>query len=125
MADPISDLLDDITSGGGIRESVYAPGVRFDATVPEWRFQLEGPDAVRGQLASWYGDPGVFQELQRMPVPGGELAVFTLTWVEGGVDHTAHQAHLLRVEQDRVVSHQVWCGGRWPASLVAEMAGST
>ena len=36
--------------------------------------------------------------------------------------HAAHQAHVLAVREGRIVRDQVWCGGRWPASLLAEMA---
>jgi len=38
------------------------------------------------------------------------------------VPHAAHQAHVLGIEGDRVVRHEVWCGGRWSAELQAEMA---
>jgi hypothetical protein len=30
----------------------YAPDASFDAHVPGWRFQLEGPEAITGQLRS-------------------------------------------------------------------------
>jgi len=29
--------------------------------------------------------------------------------------------HVLTVRDDRIVSDMVFCGGRWPASLLAEM----
>jgi hypothetical protein len=29
--------------------------------------------------------------------------------------------HLLMVRDDQIVSDTVFCGGRWPASLLAEM----
>lgn len=124
MNDPITDLIADVAAGVGIRDSVYASDVEFDATVPHWRFQLHDADAVRHQLAGWYADPGTFDELHRVPVADGELVTFSLRWMEAGVEHTAHQAHLLAVEDGRISRHQVWCGGRWPADLVAEMAGA-
>lgn len=124
MSDPVSTLISDIASGTGIGGEVYAPDVAFDATVPNWRFQLSGADAVRDKLSSWYADPGEFSSLDRLPVPDGELVTFTLHWSEDGVDHTSHQAHLLAVTGDRISAHTVWCGGRWPADLVAEMAGA-
>jgi hypothetical protein len=123
MVDPVSDLIHDIADGGGIRDGVFADDVEFDATVPHWRFQLHDASAVREQLADWYADPGSFEELQRIPMPDGELVTFSLTWMEGGVQHTAHQAHLLEVSDGRITRHKTWCGGRWPAGLVAEMKG--
>lgn len=71
---------------------------------------------------SVYADPGSYEELHRTPLPGGELVTFTLIWEEDGVPHAAHQAHVLGIEGDRVVRHEVWCGGRWSAELQTEMA---
>lgn len=47
---------------------------------------------------------------------------FTLTWTEHGGLHAAHQVHVLEVRDGRITRQQVWCGGRWPAGLLAEMA---
>jgi hypothetical protein len=35
-----------------------------------------------------------------------------------------HQAHLLEVADGRITKDQAWCGGRWPAGLLAEMAAA-
>jgi ketosteroid isomerase-like protein len=100
----------------------FSPEVRLDATVPNWRFSARGEGAVRAELARWYADAGSFEELRRTPVPNGELVEFTLRWQEGGAPFAAHQAHIIEVADGRVSSDRVWCGGRWPATLLAEMA---
>jgi hypothetical protein len=41
--------------------------------------------------------------------------------MEDGVTHRVHQAHILRVVDDRVAMDTAFCGGRWPADLIAEM----
>jgi len=46
---------------------------------------------------------------------------YTLSWTENGVPHAAHHMHLLTVQDDHIVADTVFCGGRWPASLLAEM----
>jgi hypothetical protein len=94
----------------------------LDATVPNWRFSVHGVEAVRAELGRWYADPGSFEDLTRTPVPAGELVTFTLRWEEHGVPHAAHQAHVISVHDGRIQRDQVWCGGRWPAALLAEMA---
>jgi hypothetical protein len=99
------------------------PGMTLDATVPNWRYQVEGTTAVKDELSSWYADAGAFEELKRTPLPTGELVEFTLRWEEGGVPHAVHQAHVLEVTDGFIVKDQVWCGGRWSATLLAEMAG--
>jgi hypothetical protein len=106
---------------GAIPEDVFCDDAVLDATVPNWRFSVHGGDAVRDQLAGWYADPGRFQAVQRTPLPAGELVEFTFTWTEDGVEHTCHQAHILATSDDRVSADTVFCGGRWPAALVAEM----
>ena len=97
--------------------------ITLDATVPNWRYQVQGSSAVKAELSRWYADTGAFEELKRTPLPRGELVEFTLRWEEEGVPHAAHQAHVLEVTDGRITKDQVWCGGRWPATLLAEMAG--
>ena len=99
----------------------FCEDVVLDATVPNWHFVRRGRDAVQDELARWYVDPGDFETLRRTPLPAGELVEFDLTWVEGGVPHACRQAHVLELRDGRIARDTVWCGGRWPASLLAEM----
>lgn len=96
--------------------------VTLDATVPNWRYQVQGGPAVKAELSRWYADAGAFEEMKRTRLPTGELVEFTLRWEESGVPHAAHQAHVVEVDGDRITRDQVWCGGRWSAALLAEMA---
>jgi hypothetical protein len=94
----------------------------LDATVPNWRLRAVGPDAIRAEYGRWFADQGLFEELRRHPVPDlGEIIEYTLSWSENGVPHAAHHMHLLTVRDDRIVADTVFCGGRWPATLLAEM----
>jgi hypothetical protein len=93
----------------------------LDATVPGWRFHKRGADAIREEYSHWFAAEGRFEELQRIAVPGGEVVRYYLTWVENGIPHAAHHAHVLAVDGDRITADTVLCGGRWPASLLAEM----
>jgi len=101
----------------------FSPEMTLDATVPNWRYQVEGSTAVKDELTRWYADTGAFEELTRTPLPTGELVEFTLRWEEGGVPHAAHQAHVLEVTDGWITKDRVWCGGRWSATVLAEMAG--
>ncbi len=100
---------------------VWGEDAVLDATVPNWRMQLAGPEAIRREYARWFADPGHFHELRRYPIDGGEVVDYTLSWQENGVPHAAHHMHLLKVRDDLIVADTVLCGGRWPASLLAEM----
>jgi len=102
---------------------VWSADATLDATVPNWRLRASGPDAIRAEYKRWFADPGRLTDLRRCPVAGGpsEVVEYTLSWFENGVPHAAHHMHLLTVRDGRIVADTVFCGGRWPASLLAEM----
>lgn len=120
-ATAIDRLLSGIEAGE-IPVDVFSDDASLDATVPNWRFSVHGGPAVQQQLGSWFADPGHFQSLHRTPITDGELIEFTLTWTEDNIEHTCHQAHILKLTNDRVSGVTAFCGGRWPASLVAQMS---
>lgn len=119
-------FLEAVRSGDGIPESLYAPDASVDATVPNWRFTIRGPSAIAAEYGRWFNALGTFEELERVPFADGEVVSYLLSWVEGGVPHAAHHCHRLTVDGGgRIVSDKVFCGGRWSAALLAEMAEAT
>jgi hypothetical protein len=125
LARPVERFLAAIAAAQIGDLEVFADDVELDATVPNWRYTVRGAAAVRQELARWFADPGSLEELRRTPLAGGELIEFTLCWEEDGVPHAAHQVHVLELDgTGHVVADRVWCGGRWPASLLAEMAAA-
>ena len=102
-------------------DDVWAADAVLDATVPNWRMTIRGAYGIRAELTKWYADKGEYEQLDQVPIPGGTAVRFLLTWTEHGIPHVAHQAHFLQIRDDRIVAHQVWCGGRWAADLLAEM----
>lgn len=120
--DVIARFLDLVVAGsGGELCSLFAPDAVLDATVPNWRFQVEGAEAIGANYARWFADPGRFEELERTPTSDGEVVTYLLTWEERGMPHAAHHCHRLTVRGGLIVQDTVFCGGRWPASLLAEM----
>ena len=121
---PVIDTFLDAIERGAISDcDAWSGDATLDATVPNWRMQLHGADAIRGEYGRWFGDPGRFEELRRLPAADGttEIVEYTLSWSENGVPHAAHHLHVLAVRDNRIVADTVFCGGRWPASLLAEM----
>ncbi len=102
---------------------VWSTDATLDATVPNWRLHRTGPDEIRAEYARWFADPAHIGELRRCQVDDGsaELIEYTLSWTENGVPHAGHHMHLLTVRDGRIVADTVFCGGRWPAALLAEM----
>ena len=119
----IDKFLNAVQSATILDCDVWSADATLDATVPNWRLHVAGADAIRAEYAGWFADPGRFEELRRHRVDGGagEVVEYMLSWSEDGVPHAAHHMHLLTVRDDRIVADTVFCGGRWPAKLLAEM----
>lgn len=71
--DPIAAFLDAVQTAAVEHADIYADNAVLDATVPNWRFQVRGPDAIRAEYAKWFNEPVTFVELQRIRIPDGEL----------------------------------------------------
>lgn len=119
--DPVQRLLDAIAAGAGIPDGLFAAGAVLDATVPMWRYETNGASAIRLELAKWYGSPTRLEHVRRRPFPSGEAIEIDISWTENGVPHAGHQIHVLTVSNGLIASDTVFCGGRWPAGLLAEM----
>jgi hypothetical protein len=117
-ADRLLDVVRGIRSAG---PDIYADDATFDAVVPDWRFPLTGAEPIRYQLAEWYAFPAELEEVERHPTADGEVVAFTATWSELGVPFAARQIHVLTIVDDRITRQQVWCGGRWSSTLLAQM----
>jgi hypothetical protein len=119
---PVDEFLKAVEDAGMARCAAWSESATLDATVPNWRMRVTGADAIRAEYGRWFADKAHFEDLRRCPVPGvGELIEYTLAWTENGVPHAAHHMHLLTIRDDRIAADTVLCGGRWPASLLAEM----
>ena len=121
MSRAVDQFLHAIENATVDRVDVFAVDATVDATVPHWRFTVVGDEAIRAEFSTWYAAHGTFDELIRLPLADGELVSYTLSWEVDGIPHACHQIHVLTVGDDRIVADRVWCGGRWPAQLLAEM----
>jgi hypothetical protein len=119
----IGTFLRAIESAAIFSCEAWSDDATLDATVPNWRLHARGPEAIRAEYARWFADPARFEDLRRCPLSdgSGEVIEYTLSWQENGVPHAAHHMHLLTVRDNKIVADTVMCGGRWPASLLAEM----
>ena len=121
----VGRFLDAVRGGTGVAADLLAPGAVLDATVPGWRFSVRGAQAVARQYSGWFDHPASFEELERRRTDDGEVLTYLLGWVEGGVPHAAHHCHVLSLDADgRIAADRFFCGGRWDAALLAEMAAA-
>jgi len=121
----VVDALLNAIETADVRAELFTDDVVLDATVPNWRFEVRGRDDVTEQLRDWFADVGKFEVVRREPLPQGELVEFTLHWTENGIPHACHQAHILRLTDGRISADTAFCGGRWPADLIARMSASS
>ncbi|MGQ0618013.1 MAG: hypothetical protein ACT4PW_13665 [Acidimicrobiia bacterium] len=111
-----------VASGNGLPPELYAAGAELDAVVPNWRLGASGGGAISSVYGSWFAHPGAFDELSRRSTATGEVVEYTLSWVEDGVAHAARHVHVLDLDDaGRIVRDHVWCGGRWPEPLLAQI----
>jgi hypothetical protein len=120
-ADPIAAFIAAVAAAAIPELDVFAPDALVDATVPNWRWTIRGEEDVKATFAHWFAVPGRFEESRRTDLVDGAVVEFLLVWDEDGVAYAAHQLHHLATRDGRIVRDTVFCGGRWPAELRAEM----
>lgn len=120
----VSMMLQAIATASVARCDAWHDDAVLDATVPNWRFHARGARAVKRVFAHWFADPAHLHDVRRWPVPGGEIVEYLLTWTEDGVPHAGHHLHVLDLHEGRIARDTFFCGGRWPAGLLAEMEAS-
>ncbi len=118
---PVDSFLRAVTNADVASCAAWAADVTLDATVPNWRFTRQGVVSVRDEYSRWFAQPGVLDGLRRLPFAGGEVVEYTVSWEEDGVPHAGHHVHILNIADGYIVTDTVMCGGRWPASLLAQM----
>jgi hypothetical protein len=124
MSNPIDRFLEAVRTAGFADTDVFANDAVSDSTPPNWRLQVHGAAELRAQYAKWFDHPAELTELRRTPLPDGELLEYTRAWAQDGVPHKAHHIHRLTVAAGTIVEDAHWCGGRWPESLLNEIAAA-
>jgi hypothetical protein len=125
VATPVLDRIADAFIAGDTEEllALYQPDALVDCVVPQWRFQLQGREALREALLE-----GEF-------VPGRRVTVWHRTATEDGMllelecwapidgeDQKWRALHQFRVAEGQVVEHIAYCSGFWDAATIARQA---
>ncbi|MHA6779799.1 hypothetical protein ACVGOW_02200 [Pseudonocardia saturnea] len=120
-----STTVDHLLGGiarGAVPAGLLTDDAVLDAVVPNWRFAVTGSRAVAAVYRRWFHRPVRVAELRRHPTAGGEVVEYTLNWVEDGRPHASRHVHVLHLAPDgRIAADHFWCGGIWPAPLLARM----
>lgn len=103
-------------------ESAYTSDALFDASVPNWHFQLEGSTKCVDQLTEWFGGnrPTVFEPRVTITEDGAVLDFELRRLCPGNPaeNHDPHlegtrQAHIFRLRDGRIAEQRVYCSGEW------------
>lgn len=96
----------------------------FDANVPQWRYQLQGPEAVfeaiSAELAGMERPRVTSSRVSRAAsVVAVEVEVHS---GQGGEERMWREIHLLRGGDDGIAEHTTYCTGVWDGPAIAQHA---
>lgn len=102
---------------------LYDPDVLLDAHVPNWRFQVQGREAVAARTAVLPG-PGQFASFEAEATSSGDVVVqFEWRQSEDSGGAVVRELHLLRLDDNgRIAEQLVFCAGVWDPELQTRMA---
>lgn len=100
----------------------FAPDVMLDVVVPQWRFQLQGRDAVREALTEEFPPGRRVTESHVTPTPDGVLVEFEARAPLEGEERLWRELAHLRIAGDAVSEIVVYCSGVWDAATIARHA---
>ena len=96
------------TAQHAIFDELYAPDALFDINVPEWRFQLHGPDAIRRPLHEWHPTAPDLVEWNSRSTPWGAVVESAL-WEGDHHELSSRSLHLLDLDGDHITRHVMYC----------------
>lgn len=102
---------------------LYHPEALLDAHVPNWRFQVQGRDAVAETTGTGLPSPGRFTSFDAEPTTSGDLLVQS-EWRKPTDDGetVVRELQRWRLDDGRIVEQVVFCVGVWDPQLQARMA---
>jgi hypothetical protein len=121
IAETVDAYLEELADARLGATDLLHPHATWDATVPHWRYRLDGDEAIRKELGRWYTSPLTDAHVVRHPIEGGEVVDHSMRFEEDGTLFTVHHLMVLAVQDGRIRAITIACGGRWNPELVAQM----
>jgi SnoaL-like protein len=100
---------------------LYHPHAVLDATVPQWRFQFQGPERIVAWCHDAYSqfDNPRCTWLRMTTAEGLVLVEWELRDGEGDGERLVREVDVIRTEGDRIVEQRHYCPGVWDAATIA------
>ncbi|MGH9222405.1 MAG: nuclear transport factor 2 family protein [Acidimicrobiales bacterium] len=105
--------------------SLYRPDALLDVSVPQWRFQLQGRQAIREALAEEAGHltEGARVTGQRATrTDDGVVIELEVRFVQEGEERQWREVHLFHTDGTAITEHVNYCTGIWDAATIARQA---
>jgi len=102
----------------------YRDDVLFDANVPLWRYQLQGPTAILEMVREALGGVEDLTVNELRATYADDLATVEVAARFGAGDeaHLWREVHLVRREVEQIVGHTMYCTGIWDAAAITKQA---
>jgi hypothetical protein len=99
---------------------LYAPDALFEMNLPQWRFQLQGPEAITTQLKGYF-DRGAVTVVSWKERSGdfGAVVEEASRWHVEPEELYYRQVHIFVTDaNDRISEHVIYCPGEWDKATV-------
>jgi hypothetical protein len=96
---------------------VFAEDVFCDINVPEWRFQIQGVDAVNAWLRGELPDGSRVASWRSDPLSEGVVVEIDQRYDRDGLEISSRNLHRLEVRDGKVTAWSMYCTGEWTPEL--------
>jgi hypothetical protein len=107
---------------GEAAPDLFAPDVFVDFTLPLWRLQAQGRDAVLALRRGGHPSPGRVPRSRFDPTPTGFVLELEETWADADGTWYCREMFRADVGPAGITELAVHCTGDWDATRVAEHA---
>lgn len=118
LADRFIRYLED----GTLPPRLFTPEVFCDFTVPTWRLQAEGLEAVLALRRSGHPSPGRVSRHRFDPTPTGFVLEVEERWDADGEQWYCRELIRADATEEGISRLSVYCTGDWDSARVAEHA---
>ena len=104
---------------------LYRPDALLDVSVPQWRYQLQGPEAIRLALAEGLGPLAGNTRVtgQRATrTDDGVVVELEVRFVQDGEERLWREVHVFHTDGTAITEHLNYCTGVWDAATIARQA---
>ena len=89
----------------------------YDINVPEWRFQMQGVDAVNDWMKAELPNGSRVPSWRSDPTAEGVLVEIEQRYDSDGVEISSRNLHRLEVRDGKVTEWTMYCTGEWSPEL--------